>query len=111
MEQWSGWKASSLSGGQRQILSMAFGLAARPSLLLIDEPSLGLSPQATSSLFQSVRAIARTGTAILLVEQDAFAALAISTRGYVLERGRVVLAGASSDLTPNDSVRKAYLGL
>ncbi len=103
-----GW---TLSGGQQQMLAIARGLMARPRLLLMDEPSLGLAPILVQSVFRTIEQIYRSlGTTVLLVEQNASMALSIASRGYVLETGRVVLEGTASDLLKNPEVREAYLG-
>ncbi|HDR14520.1 MAG TPA: ABC transporter ATP-binding protein [Desulfobacteraceae bacterium] len=99
-----------LSGGEQQMLAIARALMARPKLLLLDEPSLGLAPIIVDSIFEIVRQINEEGTTILLVEQNAQIALQISDRGYVMETGEIVLADTSSNLVKNEKVRKAYLG-
>ncbi len=103
-----GW---TLSGGQQQMLAIARGLMARPHVLLMDEPSLGLAPILVQEVFRVIKEInASGGTTILLVEQNATMALAISHRGYVMETGRIVLQGSAQDLLKNPQVRDAYLG-
>ena len=102
-----GW---SLSGGEQQMLAMGRGLMARPRLLLLDEPSLGLAPKLVQSVFDAIRQINQKGITLLLIEQNAYAALQIAVRGYVLENGEVVLSGLSGDLAGNEKVKKAYLG-
>jgi branched-chain amino acid transport system ATP-binding protein len=102
--------AGTLSGGEQQMLAMSRALLARPRLLLLDEPSLGLAPQITKVIFEIITRINKTGTTVLLVEQNAFAALRISQRAYVLETGEITLSGPSSELLANSRVRKAYLG-
>jgi len=102
--------AWSLSGGEQQMLAIGRSLVARPRLLLLDEPSLGLAPVLVDELFEKIKEINQQGTTILLVEQNAFLALAISRRGYVLETGRVVLEGEGSALLQDEQVQAAYLG-
>ena len=102
--------AGTLSGGELQMLAMARGLMARPRLMLLDEPSMGLSPILVREIFDIIREINREGTAILLVEQNAFMALGIAARAYVLETGRVALAGPSAELRADPRVKAAYLG-
>ena len=103
--------AGSLSGGEQQILAFARGLMARPRLLLVDEPSVGLSPIMVKELSKALRNIHADGTAILLVEQNAAMALRLASRGYLLETGQCVANGPTSELLANDYVRKAYLGV
>lgn len=102
--------AGSLSGGEQQMLAMARALMARPTLLLLDEPSMGLAPIIVDQIFELVGRIASQGTAILLVEQNARRALEISQRAYVMESGELTLSGPSSQLLHDDAVRRAYLG-
>ncbi len=99
-----------LSGGEQQMLTIGRALMARPSLLLLDEPSLGLAPMLVKAIFDTIREINARGTTILLVEQNARAALKIAHRAYVLETGRVVLSGPAQELMQDERVRKAYLG-
>jgi branched-chain amino acid transport system ATP-binding protein len=103
--------AGSLSGGQQQMVAIGRGLMARPRLLLLDEPSLGLAPAVVDLMFETIRAIHDEGVAILLVEQNVVRALDIADRAYVLEEGRVVAEGAPSDLRQDARIRQAYLGL
>jgi len=102
--------AGSLSGGEQQMLAIARSLMSRPRLLLLDEPSLGLSPILVEEMFTIIRDINREGTSVLLVEQNVGAALEAAHRGYVLETGRIVFSGTQQELINSDLVRKAYLG-
>jgi branched-chain amino acid transport system ATP-binding protein len=103
--------AGTLSGGEQQMLAIARALMARPKLVLLDEPSLGLAPLVAQSIFSIIEGINRDlGAAILLVEQNAVAALNISHRAYVLEAGRVAVSGTSADLKQHEGVRRSYLG-
>ncbi len=102
--------AGTLSGGEQQMLAVARALMSRPRLLLLDEPSLGLAPQVVELIFRIVRDINATGTAILLVEQNAHLALKVAHRGYVLETGAVVMTGPAQELLHNEDIKKAYLG-
>src|SRR5437016_3574241 len=102
--------AGTLSGGEQQMLAIGRALMAQPKLLLLDEPSMGLAPKIVEQIFSNIQAINRAGVTVLLVEQNAAMALAISHRGYVLDTGNVILEGKSSELTGNDRVRQAYLG-
>ncbi|MBD5608571.1 MAG: ABC transporter ATP-binding protein [Desulfovibrio sp.] len=102
--------AGTLSGGEQQMLAIGRALMARPRLLLLDEPSLGLAPLLVRSIFDTIKAINEKGVAILLVEQNARAALKLASRGYVLEVGKVVLEDSAQKLLQNPSVREAYLG-
>ena len=102
--------AGTLSGGEQQMLAIGRALMAKPKLLLLDEPSMGLAPKFVEQILEKIRAINRAGVTVLLVEQNAAMALSISHRGYVLETGVVILAGAASELAGNDRVRQAYLG-
>jgi branched-chain amino acid transport system ATP-binding protein len=104
-------RAGTLSGGEQQMLAIARALMTRPRLLLLDEPSLGLAPMLVREIFAVIRRINADGVAVLLVEQNARAALALAARGYVLETGRVVAAGTSAALAVDPRIRSAYLGL
>ena len=103
-------KGGTLSGGEQQMLAIARAMMARPRLLLLDEPSMGLAPMLVSQIFSIIRDINVQGTTILLVEQNARMALTVSHRGYVLQTGEIVLTGTAKDLQSNETVRKAYLG-
>lgn len=103
--------AGTLSGGEQQMLAMARALMARPKLLLLDEPSLGLAPLIVAQIFATIKELNQKGMSILLVEQNAKGALKISDRSYVLETGKIVLAGKSSELLTNSDVQKSYLGI
>jgi branched-chain amino acid transport system ATP-binding protein len=103
--------AGTLSGGERKMLAVARGLMSSPSLLLVDEPSLGLSPMLSLDVFNALETLHKKGMTILLVEQNVNTTLRLTSRAYVLEQGRVVLQGASSELAGNDHVQKAYLGV
>ena len=102
--------AGTLSGGEQQMLAIGRALMAKPQLLLLDEPSMGLAPKIVEQILENIRAINKAGVTVLLVEQNAAMALAISHRGYVLETGEVILEGTSKELAGNDLVRQAYLG-
>jgi branched-chain amino acid transport system ATP-binding protein len=102
--------AGTLSGGEQQMLAIGRALMARPRLLLLDEPSLGLAPLVVKTIFQAIDEINKTGTTLLLVEQNAYAALNHSHRAYVLETGTIVLEGSSKELAADTRVREAYLG-
>lgn len=102
--------AGTLSGGEQQMLAIARALLARPKLMLLDEPSLGLAPQVVATIFKIIREINAGGTTILLVEQNAHMALNVAHRAYVLEVGRIAMEGPAADLAKSDEVRRAYLG-
>ena len=102
--------AGTLSGGEQQMLAMGRALMSRPKLLMLDEPSMGLAPILVEQIFDIIRELHAAGTTILLVEQNAQAALSVADRAYVLETGRVTLSGTGKDLMASDAVRKAYLG-
>jgi branched-chain amino acid transport system ATP-binding protein len=103
--------AGTLSGGEQQMCAVARGLMAMPKILMLDEPSLGLAPIMVETIFEAIVEINKRGTSILLVEQNVLYALEIAHRGYVIETGETVLQGTSCDLSANDELRKAYLGL
>jgi branched-chain amino acid transport system ATP-binding protein len=103
-------KAGTMSGGEQQMLAIGRALMASPRLLLLDEPSLGIAPVLVDQIYSTITEIARSGTAILLVEQNANRALAAATRGYVLETGKIALTGDSASLQRDPEVQKAYLG-
>jgi branched-chain amino acid transport system ATP-binding protein len=102
--------AGTLSGGEQQMLAIGRALMARPKLLLLDEPSMGLAPMIVEEIFIIIKSINETGTPILLVEQNAYMALHIATKGYVLETGKIVLSGTANQLLEDRQVSKAYLG-
>ncbi len=102
--------AGTLSGGEQQMVALARGLVSRPSLLLLDEPSLGLAPLVVEEVFHAVRGLKELGVTVLMVEQNAIGALKIADRGYVMETGEITLEGSSVDLLENPEVKRAYLG-
>jgi branched-chain amino acid transport system ATP-binding protein len=102
--------AGTLSGGEQQMLAMGRTLMSKPKLLLLDEPSMGLSPIFVEQVFDIIRSLSRAGTTILLVEQNAGKALEVADRAYVLETGEIILTGTGDELSKSDEVRKAYLG-
>ena len=104
-------KAGTLSGGEQQMLAMGRGLMSLPTLMMLDEPSLGLAPVLVSTIFEIIEKINLQGTSILLIEQNVFHSLKISTRGYVLENGQIALSGTGQALLENPHIRKTYLGL
>jgi branched-chain amino acid transport system ATP-binding protein len=103
-------KAGTMSGGEQQMLAMGRALMARPTVLLLDEPSMGLSPILTEQIFKIIAEINAQGTTILLVEQNALMALNVAARGYVLQTGQIILADTAENLAANEQVRQAYLG-
>lgn len=103
--------AGGLSGGQQQMLAMARALMGRPSCLLLDEPSMGLAPIIVQQIFDVVSGLKALGVTVLLVEQNAFGALKIADRGYVMETGRIIMSGAAADLIADPRIREAYLGI
>ena len=103
--------AGTLSGGQQQMLSIGRALMGRPKLLLLDEPSMGLAPLLVEEVFNVVRTLKSQGMTIFLVEQNAYAALEIADRGYVMETGSITLTGTGQELLDNEQVRAAYLGI
>ena len=102
--------AGTLSGGEQQMLAMGRALMSKPKIMMLDQPSMGLSPLLVSEIFDIIKIINKSGTTVLLVEQNAKKALSIANHAYVLETGKIVLGGKSEDLINNDSVKKAYLG-
>ena len=110
LEERKNQSAGTLSGGEQQILAMGRALMSRPKLLLLDEPSMGLAPLLIKEIFNIIVDINKSGTTVLLVEQNANMALSIANRAYVLETGRITLSGKAQDLAASEDVRKAYLG-
>jgi branched-chain amino acid transport system ATP-binding protein len=102
--------AGTLSGGEQQMVAMARALMSRPTLLMLDEPSMGLAPLMVEKIFETIRNISALGTTILLVEQNAKLALEAAQRGYVLESGAITLSGKAGELLGSDAVQRAYLG-
>jgi branched-chain amino acid transport system ATP-binding protein len=102
--------AGSLSGGQQQMVAIGRAMMGRPKVLLLDEPSLGLAPLVVKQVFEVIQRINKAGTTVLLAEQNAYAALKIANRAYVMERGRIVLEGDRDSLMNNEAVRRAYIG-
>ncbi len=100
-----------MSGGERKMLAIARGMMATPALLLVDEPSLGLAPQLTVDVFKALDVLKKNGITLLLVEQNAIKTLQVTDRGYILEKGKIILQGKSSDLAKNEHVRKVFLGV
>jgi branched-chain amino acid transport system ATP-binding protein len=103
-------EGGTLSGGEQQMLAIGRAMMARPTMLLLDEPSLGIAPRLVADIFEAIAQIARAGTTILLVEQNTRLALKHSTRAYVLRTGEIAMSGASTDLAANEEIKKAYLG-
>jgi branched-chain amino acid transport system ATP-binding protein len=110
LDEKKGDAAGSLSGGQQQMVAIGRAMMGRPKVLLLDEPSLGLAPLVVKQVFEVIQRINKAGTTVLLAEQNAYAALKIANRAYVMERGRIVLEGDRDSLMNNDAVRKAYIG-
>jgi len=106
-----GQRAETLSGGEQQQLAIGRGLMSRPSLLMLDEPSLGIMPKLMSEIFKTIHEISQKGVTVFLVEQNVYEALSICNRAYVLQSGRIVLEGKGAELLTSDLVRKAYLGM
>jgi branched-chain amino acid transport system ATP-binding protein len=104
-------QAVTLSGGEQQMVAIGRGIMARPKILMMDEPSLGLAPVLIKEIFATIRKIADQGTTVLLVEQDVQHSLSLSDRGYVLEHGRIVMEGTGKELLDNPKIREAYLGI
>lgn len=100
-----------LSGGEQQMLAMGRGMMAEPKILLLDEPSMGLAPVLVDSIFDTIQELHHAGTTILLVEQNARAALTVADRGYVLQTGEIIISGSAEELRTNETVQKAYLGI
>jgi branched-chain amino acid transport system ATP-binding protein len=111
LAQRKGQRAASLSGGEQQMLAIARALMARPRLLMLDEPSLGLAPLLVTNIFEIIRGVNQQGTAILLAEQNVVRSLRLSNRGYVLENGRIGMEGLGKELLENPYLKKAYLGM
>jgi branched-chain amino acid transport system ATP-binding protein len=105
-----GQMAGTLSGGEQQMLALARGLMSKPKLMMLDEPSLGLAPLVAAEIFKVIRMLPRRNTTVLLVEQNAKAALKVSDKGYVMETGRIVLSGDANFLEDNEDVKRAFLG-
>ena len=106
----SGQAAGTLSGGEQQMLAIARALMARPRLAMFDEPSLGLAPNIVQMIFELILEVRSEGTTVLLVEQNAYAALGMCDRAYLLENGRIVTSGSAADMLANETIRKSYLG-
>jgi len=104
-------RASTLSGGEQQMLAIARGLMANPRMLMLDEPSFGLAPKIVEEVFKVTKDINKKGVAVILVEQDVNRSLTVAQRGYVLENGRIVLEGSGGELLDNEHVKQAYIGI
>ncbi len=107
----SGQYARTLSGGERQMLAIARGLVARPKMIMLDEPSLGVAPKLVDEIYEKIAALKKSGLTVLLVEQNTGYALELSDRGYVLENGQVVMEGSSAELSHSEHIKQYYLGL
>lgn len=110
LEERKGQRAGTLSGGEQQMLAMGRALMSKPRIILMDEPSMGLSPIYVNEIFNIIKEVSKAGTTVLLVEQNAKKALSIADRAYVLETGKIVMAGDAKELMNDDSIKKAYLG-
>ena len=110
LEERKGQRAGTLSGGEQQMLAMGRALMSKPRLIVMDEPSMGLSPIFVNEIFDIIRVVSEGGTTVLLVEQNAKKALSIADRAYVLETGKITMSGKASDLLNDEAVQKAYLG-
>jgi branched-chain amino acid transport system ATP-binding protein len=104
-------QGGTLSGGEQQMLAIGRAIMARPKILLLDEPSLGLAPIVVEAIFESIMGINRQGIPILIVEQNVYLALSVATRGYVMESGQIALEGTSQELLANEMVQRVYLGM
>ena len=107
----AGQISGTLSGGEQQMVAVARALVGEPKLLILDEPSLGLAPNIVDDILKVAQELAKTGVSVMLVEQDITKALAVADRGYVIENGRITLSGTSAELSANEHVKKAYLGI
>jgi branched-chain amino acid transport system ATP-binding protein len=111
LEERRGQAAGTMSGGEQQMLAIGRCLMGKPELIMFDEPSLGLAPALVQELFRTIRALNQSGLTVLLVEQNVVASLKLASRAYVLENGRIVMAGTGAELLADDRVRQAYLGV
>jgi branched-chain amino acid transport system ATP-binding protein len=111
LEERQAQQASTLSGGEQQMVAIGRALMSRPSILMLDEPSIGIAAGLKDFLFKTVKAISQTGVSVLIVEQDVKAVMAISDRTYVVESGRIVASGPSGELSKDDGLRRAFFGL